>query len=79
MYENDLWLFRDKERRNAKVILRVTQRQRERIEEMAQKAGLKESAFVMTLISAEHERQINESLSLVNTKKEEDVGDGLPL
>ena len=73
-------LFKERERKSEKVILRLTQRQHERIEEMRENAGFKTPAqYIISLISVEHEKQINESLSCMGVSKTEDVDDGMPL
>jgi predicted DNA-binding protein len=78
MYEVNL--FRATERKCQKVIIRLTDRQRQRLAEMAKKAGMKtESKYVISLIIREHEDQLNEALLYAEMESMKDVGDDMPL
>jgi uncharacterized protein (DUF1778 family) len=75
----EMGLFREIEPKRQKIILRLTERQKNRIIEMAKKAGVKsESKFVISLISREHEEQISEALMYAELADIKDVGDDMP-
>lgn len=61
----DTTLFREKERKDSEITIKLTKSQKERIEQMSKRIGLSSTKFIIGLIGAEHERQINESVSNV--------------
>jgi hypothetical protein len=54
----DLNLFREREKNTEKVIIRLNKAQRDRVLQMAERAGMSASKFIISLIGAEHEKQM---------------------
>ena len=71
-------MFRERERKSEKVILRLTKRQKERTAQLAQGAGVAMNKYVIALIGADHERELNEKPALSGFDTAEEVGDGMP-
>ena len=72
----DTALFREAEPRTEEITIRLTHRQKQRILEMAKTAGKPASRWIISIISAEHERQLHESITyrVYNSDDAQDAG-----